>query len=89
MLAAQARAGEPPGPEIALNKLALSANMKRLAEFVAAVLGPALVADTGAWGTYAWTSVVLGAPGYRLGGGTDEVLKNAIAQRVLRLPRPA
>lgn len=89
VMAAQARAGEPPGPEIALNKLALSANIKRLAEFVAAVLGPALVADTGAWGTYAWTSVVLGAPGYRLGGGTDEVLKNAIAQRVLGLPRPA
>jgi hypothetical protein len=62
--------------------------MKRLAEFVAAVLGPALIADTGAWGTCAWTSVVLGAPGYRLGGGTDEVLKNAIAQRVLGLPRP-
>ena len=89
VMAAQARAGEPPGPEIALNKLALSANMNRLAEFVADVLGPALIADTGAWGTYAWTSVVLGAPGYRLGGGTDEVLKNAIAQRVLGLPRPA
>jgi alkylation response protein AidB-like acyl-CoA dehydrogenase len=89
VLAAQARAGDAPGPEIALNKIALSNNMKRLAEFVAAVLGPALIADTGAWGTYAWTSVVLGAPGYRLGGGTDEVLKNAIAQRVLGLPRPA
>ena len=89
MLAAQARVGDAPGPEIALNKIALSNNMKRLAEFVAAVLGPALIADTGAWGTYAWTSVVLGAPGYRLGGGTDEVLKNAIAQRVLGLPRPS
>jgi alkylation response protein AidB-like acyl-CoA dehydrogenase len=89
VLAAQARAGEAPGPEIALNKIALSNNMKRLAEFVATVLGPALIADTGAWGTYAWTSVVLGAPGYRLGGGTDEVLKNAIAQRVLGLPRPS
>jgi alkylation response protein AidB-like acyl-CoA dehydrogenase len=89
VMAAQARTGEPPGPDIALNKLALSANMKPLAEFVAAVLGPALVADTGAWGTYAWISVVLGAPGYRLGGGTDEILKNAIAQRVLGLPRPA
>ena len=88
VLAAQARAGDLPGPEIALNKLALSDNMGRLAGFVAAVLGPALVADTGAWGTFAWTSVVLGAPGYRLGGGTDEVLKNAIAQRVLGLPRP-
>ncbi len=39
VMAAQARAGEPPGPEIALNKLALSANMKRLAEFVAAFSG--------------------------------------------------
>ena len=61
-------ASVPPGPEIALNKLALSANMKRLAEFVAAVLGSALVADIGARGTYAWTSVnaiaqwVLGLP---------------------------
>ena len=88
MLAARAKAGEAPGPEIALNKIALSNNIRRLAEFVAAVLGPALIADTGAWGTYAWTSVVLGAPGYRLGGGTDEVLKNTIAQRVLGLPRP-
>ena len=35
---------------VALNQLALSANIKRLAEFVAAVLGPALVADIGAWG---------------------------------------
>ncbi|MFI6093614.1 acyl-CoA dehydrogenase family protein [Streptomyces sp. NPDC051218] len=87
VMAAQAKAGRPPGPEIALNKIALSANMKRLGEFVAEVLGPALVADTGEWGTYAWTSVVLGAPGYRLGGGTDEVLKNTIAQRVLGLPR--
>jgi alkylation response protein AidB-like acyl-CoA dehydrogenase len=85
--AAQARAGDAPGPEIALNKIALSENMKRLAGFVADVLGPALIADTGAWGTYAWTSVLLGAPGYRLGGGTDEVLKNTVAQRVLGLPR--
>jgi alkylation response protein AidB-like acyl-CoA dehydrogenase len=84
---AAAGAGDVPGPEIALNKIALSENMKRLAGFVADVLGPALVADTGAWGTYAWTSVLLGAPGYRLGGGTDEILKNTIAQRVLGLPR--
>jgi alkylation response protein AidB-like acyl-CoA dehydrogenase len=83
------RSGTSPGPEIALNKLGLSANMARLAEFVAGVLGPRFIADTGEWGTYAWNSVVLGAPGYRLGGGSDEVLKNMIAERVLGLPRPA
>jgi alkylation response protein AidB-like acyl-CoA dehydrogenase len=87
VMGARARVGDAPGPEVALNKLALSANMVRLGEFVARVLGPAAVADTGEWGTYAWTSVILGAPGYRLGGGTDEVLKNMIAQRALGLPR--
>jgi alkylation response protein AidB-like acyl-CoA dehydrogenase len=89
VMAERARAGQPPGPEIALNKLALSANMAALGEFVASVLGPKLIADTGEWGTYAWTSVVLGAPGYRLGGGSDEVLKNMIAERVLGLPKPS
>jgi alkylation response protein AidB-like acyl-CoA dehydrogenase len=85
--AARARAGHPPGPEVALNKIALSDNMAGLGEFVSDVLGPAVVADTGEWGTYAWTSLVLGAPGYRLGGGTDQILKNTIATRVLGLPK--
>jgi alkylation response protein AidB-like acyl-CoA dehydrogenase len=82
------RAGQSPGPEIAINKLALSANMARLAEFVVGILGPRAIADTSEWGTFTWTSVVLGAPGYRLGGGSDEVLKNMLAERVLGLPRP-
>jgi hypothetical protein len=30
---------------------------------------------------------VLGAPGYRLGGGTDEVLKTMVAERLLGLPK--
>ena len=51
------------------------------------VLGARLVADTGEWGTAAWGEVVLGAPGYRIAGGTDEILKNIIAERVLGLPR--
>ncbi|MGQ0623861.1 MAG: acyl-CoA dehydrogenase family protein [Sporichthyaceae bacterium] len=88
-IAAQARAGNGPGAEIGLSKIALSDNMRRLGDFVAEVLGPSMIADTGEWGTYAWTSLLLGAPGYRLGGGTDEILKNTIAQRVLGLPRPA
>jgi alkylation response protein AidB-like acyl-CoA dehydrogenase len=76
------------GPELALSKLALSANMFRLGDYVSRVLGDKIIADAGELGTYAWTSVILGAPGYRLGGGTDEILKNMIAQRLLNLPRP-
>jgi len=85
--AAQARAGELVGPELALGKIALSDNFRRLAAFVAEVIGPEVVADSGAWGTYAWTSVLLGAPGYRLGGGTDEIIKTTVAERALGLPR--
>jgi alkylation response protein AidB-like acyl-CoA dehydrogenase len=85
--AAQARAGESAGPGLALGKIALSDNFRRLAAFVTDVIGPGVVADSGAWGTYAWTSVLLGAPGYRLGGGTDEIIKTAVAQRALGLPR--
>jgi alkylation response protein AidB-like acyl-CoA dehydrogenase len=82
-----ARAGRPPGAEASLGKLALSENMTRIAAFVADVLGPTLLADVGEWGTYAWSQFVLGTPGYRLGGGTDEILKTMIGERVLGLPK--
>jgi alkylation response protein AidB-like acyl-CoA dehydrogenase len=79
------RAGHAPGPEAALGKLALSDNIRRLSSFVSDVLGARLTANTGEWGTFAWQDVVVGAPGYRLGGGTDEILKNILGERVLGL----
>ncbi|KAA0233894.1 MAG: Crotonobetainyl-CoA dehydrogenase [Acidimicrobiales bacterium] len=81
------RRGLAAGPEGPLGKLALARNMAEITAFVSALLGPSLVADSGRWGTYAWANFVLGAPGYRLGGGTDEVIKNIIAERALGLPR--
>jgi alkylation response protein AidB-like acyl-CoA dehydrogenase len=75
------------GPERALDKLMLADNLRRIGDAAAVMLGPLLTADTDEWGTYAWGSWILGAPGYRLGGGTDEILKTVIGERLLDLPR--
>ena len=75
------------GPEGAIDKLMVSANLTRLGEAAGALLGPRLITDTGEWGTFAWAALLLGAPGMRLGGGTDEVLKTVLAERLLGLPR--
>jgi acyl-CoA dehydrogenase len=80
-------AGKLPGPEMSIIKLAGTKQLLAIAEFAARVLGPRLAADTGEWGTFAWTKLVCGAPGGRLGGGTDEILRNIIGERILGLPR--
>jgi alkylation response protein AidB-like acyl-CoA dehydrogenase len=84
---AKVAAGGLPGPEMSIAKLSLTNNMVRVAEVVAAILGPELVADSGAWGTYAWSQYVLGVPGLRIAGGSDEVMHNIIGERVLGLPK--
>ncbi|MHB2024966.1 MAG: acyl-CoA dehydrogenase family protein, partial [Mycobacteriales bacterium] len=35
---------------------------------------------------FAWNAHLLGAPGYRIAGGSDEVQHNIIGERVLGLP---
>jgi alkylation response protein AidB-like acyl-CoA dehydrogenase len=81
------RAGELPGPELSIAKLSLTENLRRLADLASAILGERLVVDTGEWGTYAWSAFVLGVPGFRIAGGTDEVMHNIIGERVLGLPK--
>ena len=86
---ARVKAGGTPGPELSMNKLALSRNLQRLGDFAASVLGPKVVADTGEWGTYAWSQFILGIPGMRIAGGSDEVIRNIVGERVLGLPKDA
>jgi acyl-CoA dehydrogenase len=81
------QAGRLPGPEMSIIKLAGTLQLLATADFAARVLGPRLCADVGEWGTFAWTKLVCGAPGGRLGGGTDEILRNIIGERILGLPR--
>lgn len=80
-------AGQLPGPEMSIAKLSLTQNMSRVAQLLAEMLGPRLAADSGEWGTYAWSEFILGLPGMRVAGGTDEIMRNIIGERVLGLPK--
>jgi alkylation response protein AidB-like acyl-CoA dehydrogenase len=78
--------GRPPGPIGSVRKLQWVQKMMLISDVVSAELGPRLAADTGEWGTFAWTEHVLGAPGYRIAGGSDEIQRNIVAERLLGLP---
>jgi len=84
---AKMRAGQLPGPELSTLKLALTNNMQKMSQVLTGLLGPRLIADTDEWGTYAWSAFVLSVPGMRVAGGTDEVLRNIVGERVLGLPK--
>lgn len=78
-------AGGEPGPMGSLRKLAWAQRLTLVSEAAATVLGPRLVADTGD-DSYRWTEHYLGAPGYRIAGGSDEIQRTIIAERLLGLP---
>lgn len=84
---AKVRSGQLPGPEMSIGKLSLTNNLQAIGRAASAVLGPRIAADTGEWSTYAWAKLILGVPGMRVAGGTDEVMRNIVSERVLGLPK--
>jgi alkylation response protein AidB-like acyl-CoA dehydrogenase len=82
--------GEPPGPEGSINKLMWSEVNQRLMETALEVMGPdALLADGEASAPERgrWSYGFLRSRANSVEGGTSEVLRNIIAERVLGLPR--
>jgi len=80
--------GKMPGPEASLIKLIgvrlaqeMSSYAMELQGIGGAILDSALTPHAGRW-----QQRYLGIPGMRIAGGTDEVLRNIIAERVLQLP---
>lgn len=78
--------GKPLGAIGSVRKMQWVSRMRGISDFVEGALGPRLVVDSGEWGTYAWGQHVLGVPGYRIAGGSDEIQLNIIAERMLGLP---
>ena len=83
---AQTKAGHAPGPEGSISKMIWVKSMNLMSDVITKMLGPRITADTGEWGTYEWNEHLLGAPGYRIAGGSDEIQRNIVGERVLGLP---
>ncbi len=81
------KAGLPPGPAESLFKLASTETLRVALDLIGHVLGPRAIADTGEWGMYAWADMILTGPAMRLAGGSDEILRNILGERVLGLPK--
>ena len=80
--------GRAPGAEASLLKLAFSRQSARLGELGMALLGPSGLASDGQETAAAfWRDRFLGQWSSRIGGGTDEIQRNQIGERVLGLPR--
>lgn len=83
--AARSVEGAGPGPEGNVTKLKLAEHMVEGAAIMAALLGPEVALLDGA-GALAGR-LMMGARGMAIAGGTSEVTRNQIAERILGMPR--
>lgn len=80
--------GETPGPENSIAKLVNASKLQDIASFGLDLMGNAgLVVDEDMAEAYAmFQSALLSSPSSRIAGGSDEILRNIIAERVLGMP---
>jgi alkylation response protein AidB-like acyl-CoA dehydrogenase len=80
--------GQTPGPEASIGKLVAAGELQEMSRRLVEAQGPyGLIADKTLSlldGTVHHD--LLHSPGIRIAGGTDEILRNIIAERVLKLP---
>jgi alkylation response protein AidB-like acyl-CoA dehydrogenase len=80
--------GETPGPENSIHKLVNASKLQDIASYGMDLMGEAgLVVDDDLAEAYAmFQAALLSSPSSRIAGGSDEILRNIIAERVLGMP---
>ena len=73
--------GQIPGPEAGLAKVTIVSGATRAGDLIADVLGPDALADDSEW-----AYMISFLPGLKSAGGTEEILRNTVGERVLGLP---
>ncbi|MBV8952256.1 MAG: acyl-CoA dehydrogenase family protein [Actinobacteria bacterium] len=81
------RAGKIPGPESSVLKLAVSEHVARNGDLGLALEGASgMLINEDAAQNGLWQQLFLGQWGVRIGGGTEQVQRNVLGERVLGLP---
>ena len=83
--AARSIEGAGPGPEGNITKLKLAEHFQEQGAIAAALVGPELALEGGEGALAA--RAAMGARGMAIAGGTSEVARNQIAERILGMPR--
>ncbi|WP_184258789.1 acyl-CoA dehydrogenase [Rhodopseudomonas rhenobacensis] len=79
--------GERPGPENSIGKLVAASMIQEVAMYALDLQGAAgVLSGPEADAAGKFQAMLLRAPGTRVEGGTDEIMRNIIAERVLGLP---
>lgn len=79
--------GQTPGPEASIGKLVAAIMGLEMGAFGMELQGAAgVLSGDDSPANPVWQDAYMGMPGLRLAGGTDEILRNIIAERVLGMP---
>ena len=79
--------GQTPGPESSIIKVVAAPKMQDLGAMAMELMGPAGIMTSDVPGAGGFQAQWIGGAGFRIAGGTDEILRNIVAERVLGLPQ--
>jgi alkylation response protein AidB-like acyl-CoA dehydrogenase len=79
--------GQTPGPESSIIKIVAAPKLQDMGAFAMELMGPAGIMREEVPHAAGFQAQWVAGAGFRIAGGTDEILRNIVAERVLGLPQ--